>query len=99
MSKLKLPVIPDDAIITLEISGYFYKQLQQLLLATAQTKTPEDLKKVLLKIKENNKYEDIFEAQIHTLTSLITSIEQAAKDQGKVEVIDFDPELSNNQVS
>lgn len=96
MSNIKLPVIPDSAIITLEVSGYFYKQLQQLLLATAQTKTPEELKKVLEKIKENNQYEDIFEAQIHTLTSLITSIEKAAKDQGKVEVIDFDPELANS---
>ena len=95
MSKLKLPVIPDDAIIKIEISGYFYKQLQQLLLATAQTKSPEDLKKVLIKIKENNQYEDIFEAQVHTLTSLITSIEKAAKEQDKIEIIDFDPELAN----
>ena len=95
MSNIKLPVIPDSAIITLEVSGYFYKQLQQLLLATAQTKTPEELKKVLEKIKENNQYEDIFEAQIHTLTSLITSIEKAAKDQGKVSIIDFDPEMEH----
>ena len=93
MSNLKLPVIPDDAIIDIQVSGYFYKQLQQLLLATSQTKSPEELKKVLIKIKENNKYEDLYEAQIHTLTTLIVSIEKAAKEQNKIEIVDFSSEF------
>mgnify|MGYP000468666866 CR=1 FL=1 len=50
---LKIPNVKSDAIITIEVSGHFLKQLQMLLIALGEQKPPEEFNRVLEKLKAN----------------------------------------------
>lgn len=89
--KIKYETILPEAIIEVKISGGFYKRLTEALLMISETKTPDDFKDSLEKIKENIAPRDPSEACIHALLPLIYAIETSAKEQGKITMQEFDP--------
>ena len=96
MPIIKLPVIPDSAVISVEISGFFYKKIQATLLALGTTKSPEEFKNVLKKLETDNPPEDLYEIQVHLFTALVAAIEKSAKEQNKIETIDFDTDKNQD---
>lgn len=90
MSTLKVPHIPDSNVVTIEISGYFYKKLQSVFLAKGAERSKEDFVKVLERIKTKQPIEDLYEAEIEVLASLVLSIERAAQSQNKLEYKDIE---------
>jgi hypothetical protein len=84
MSKVKYTGIDPDAIIDIQVSGHFYKQIVNSILTLGDTKTPEEFKKALEVIKEDTPAKDYFELTVRTLTALIFEIETKAKAQDKV---------------
>lgn len=93
MPKLRVPQIPDDAIVTLDISGHFYKKLQTIFLARAAERSKEEFTALLEKLKTDEPIADLYEAEIQVLASLVISIEKAAQKQNKLEFkeIEEDP--------
>jgi hypothetical protein len=90
MAKISLPGIADDAIIDLQVSGYFHGRLVALLTANAQTRPAEDLAPMFERLKEDNAPQDLFEFNMSMILSLIVDIEAAAKAQGKVTEREFE---------
>jgi len=81
---IKVPNVEPSAIINLEVSGAFLRQLQMTLLALGEQRSPEDFTKVLEKLKKNEAAEDLYEVQVHLFTALVASIEKAAMAQNKI---------------
>ncbi len=81
---IKIPNVEASTIITLEVSGYFLKQLQMALVALGEERSPDEFQRILLKLKANEPAEDLYEIQLHLLTALVGSIEKAAIAQNKV---------------
>lgn len=79
-----LPFIPDDAIMTIEVSGYFHKQLINLLVGLGETRSADEFNKVLARLKDDNPPEGLFELNVDLVLSLINDIEKAAKEQNKI---------------
>lgn len=92
MAKLKVPFIPDSNIITIDISGYFYKKIQTVFLAKGAEKSKEEFLKILEKLKVNEPIVDLYEAEIQVLAALVMSIEKAAQAQNKLEFKEIDEE-------
>lgn len=90
MSKtLSVPSVKPDAIITIEVSGYFLKQLQMTLIAMGEQRTPEEFKAVLEKLKANEPADDLYEIQVHLILSLVATLEKNAMAQDKVTYTDM----------
>lgn len=81
MAKLTFPIIPNDILIDVKISGTFYRALSQTLLGYTQSLTDKEYVDVKLKIKNNSQASDIKELTIMLLTSLVFSIEKSAEEQ------------------
>lgn len=90
MSKLTVPYIPDASIVTIQVSGYFYKQLQTVFLAKGAERSKEEFIKVLEKAKTEQPVVDLYEAEVHILASLVMSIEKAAQEQKLLEYRDIE---------
>lgn len=90
MSKtIQVPSVKPEELIDIQISGYFLRQLQILLVGLGEQKSSEELKRILDKLKGNQPADDIFELQIHVTTALVASIEKAAISQKKVSYQDM----------
>jgi hypothetical protein len=85
MPTIKYDIIPEDALVDIQISGQFYKRMVELLTMLAESVPLEDFKKVLEKLSSNKPAEDMFEFNVHTMMSLIYEVEKQAKDQKKFE--------------
>lgn len=85
------PAIPKDALIDIQVSGSFYRQLTKLSLALAESRPPEDFKKALETLKDKNP-SDLYELNVASVVALIFEIETKAKEQGKIEMVEMDLE-------
>lgn len=93
--KKTIPTIPLDTLISIQVSGFYYKKLSILLLALGEQKTPEDFKRALATVKENDIPKDSYDLTVNVIMQMIYEIEHAAKEQNliKIEEIDvLDPE-------
>jgi len=91
MSKtIKVPSVEADAIITIEVSGFFLKKLQMTLVALGEQREPAEFKRVLEKLKANDPPEDLYEMEVHLLTAMVASVEKAAIAQNKVTYKDME---------
>lgn len=86
-NQIKLASIRPEVVIDLKISGAFYGRLHQLLLNHAKIKTPEEFAKIIKELKINQE-KDIYEHDLATILTLVLSIEEAAKEQDKIELVD-----------
>ena len=80
---IKYESIPYDALIDIQFSGSFYKQLVDLLTALGDSVPLEEFKAVLEKLKTNDPPKSIFELNVHSLVSIIYEIEVQAQKQKK----------------
>ena len=80
MSENTIETIPQDVLIKIEISGLFYNRLKSLFFYQSKTKSLEDFKLSLDKIK-NNKVDDEYSSHLQTLLILIADLEAQAKEQ------------------
>jgi hypothetical protein len=95
---MSYPSIPEDVIIDIQVSGYFYRQIVNNLLLIGDTKTPEEFSKALKSMEGTEPPKDQFELSVRTLAALIYEIELKAKAQNKtitteVEIDDATGEL------
>lgn len=87
--------IPISALIDMKISGSFYSRLHQFLISYAQTKPIEEFTEIMNYLKvQGNEARNAYEFNLQTLQYLIHDLEQAARDQGKIEKKEFTPPTS-----
>lgn len=84
---IKYESIPYDALIDIQISGSFYKQLVNLLTALGDSVPLDEFKAILEKLKDNNPPKSTLELNVHSLISLIYELEIKAKEQKKTKEI------------
>lgn len=92
--KIKIPHLPNDAIVKIDVSGDFYRKLQAVLIATGQSQDIEKFNTALEKLKNNQPPDNMFEGQVHILTIMIATIEEAAIAQKLTE--DAEVEVDEN---
>jgi hypothetical protein len=92
MAKIKYDTIKPDVLIDIQISGYFYRRMVDLLTMLSESVLLEDFKKVLEKLKDNNPAADMFELNVHTIMSLIYEVEKQSKIQNKTSETEIDVE-------
>lgn len=84
-----IKTIPHENLIDIQISGYFYSRLTNLLYDWMKFVKKEDLEKTLEKIKEGNishqfkTIGDMYTYHLETLISLCNEIEKCAIQQNK----------------
>jgi hypothetical protein len=87
MEKPKVEMFPNDAIVSIKVSGAFYKRLVKLMFSLS---TQQDLKsfiKVMTELKTREPENDE-EFNIMTVLIMIAEIEKQVKDTGAFEVVD-----------
>lgn len=90
---LKIPQIPQDALINIEVSAGFLKRCQTLLLQLLQELGEEKLNITLEKFKTPEKEpENVTDATIFILLALVSEIEKQAVEQKKVVEVSVNPE-------
>ncbi len=85
-----IPTIPLDTLITLKVSGFYYKKLSILLLALGEQKTQEDFKRALATVKENDIPKDPYDLTVNVIMQMIYEIEFSAKEQGLIKEEEID---------
>ena len=86
----KYPVIKNDASIDIKVSGYYYKVVQGLLIKKSSTIPKEDFLKILKNFRDQKSPNSELEEEIHILSALVMTIEQAARAQNHIEWHDLD---------
>lgn len=96
MKKITIPTISFDALITLKVSGFYYKKLTLLLLALGEQKTQDDFKRALATVKENDIPKDPYDLTVNVIMQMIYEIEHEAKLQNliKDEEIEVDDDTT-----
>jgi hypothetical protein len=79
----EVEVIPHDAVVTIEVSGTYYARVIRMIAAHGALKKEEMGER--LQSLEANAPKDEFDYSLITMLTLSKTIEDAAKDQGKLE--------------
>ena len=74
--------IPEDATVSIEVSGYFYQRFNKLLIEYADMQGKDNLLKAMLLIKQQKSQEMTFAFNLETLMILGAAIETAYKEAG-----------------
>ena len=91
MENNKIEVIKKDSIITIQLSGVFYKGVQNVMFHLSGYRDPEDLTKLIEKMNKqdkNDEYDD-WETCMETMLILCAEIEEKAKEQKCTEEIEI----------
>lgn len=86
------PVIIPNSIIKIEVSEYYLRRCQKLLVAMAGQMGHEKFVEAIKKLEEDKPMETLDEAIIDVILPLVDSVEKAAKEQGFVEEKTFSQE-------
>lgn len=97
MAKTTYPVIPDEAIIDIQVSGTFYKKLLKLSIALGDSRPKEDYKKALETLGKGDP-EDLYELTVQTVVAVLFEVETNAKAQGKTKMIEMDLDTGESKV-
>lgn len=92
MSEVKtntFQAIPKDAIIDIQVSGSFYRQLTKLSLGLGESKTPEEFRKALDTLNTKQP-ESLYELTVMCVVGMIFEIETKAREQNKIEMVEID---------
>lgn len=92
MAKQSYPVIPDEALIDIQISGSFYKKLLQLSVALGESRPLDDYKKALETLGDKREPEDLYELTVQAVVSVLFEVENNAKAQSKTKIVEIDLE-------
>jgi hypothetical protein len=88
---IKVEVFKPDTTIKLELSVNYVMRFNQFLLEFIPFKDEEHFKTTMEKVK-NNQQDDEFSFHTTTLLSFLTLCENAAREQGLLDMIDIDKE-------
>lgn len=80
MSVEKISYFPDESIVTIELSGAFYRRLQSLLFSLTEGVETEDVQKIYRNAVED-KIEKPIDFNVQTLLYLCKEIETKITDQ------------------
>lgn len=99
MENIKIESIKKDAIISIQLSGQFYKSVQTVLMYLTSIKEAEDFKNLLEKINTQDPAAtyDEWESSVETMLILCSEIEEKARTQNAVEMIEVPSTELNNQ--
>jgi hypothetical protein len=86
---MQIEVLKPDSLIDLQISPDFLTRLHELLTWMITSQDPEAVKQANERISEQRELEE-WDEYYSTLLVLISSIEDAAKAQGKTEMVSVD---------
>jgi len=92
---MQAEAIPLDSTVSIEISGAFYARLHQFFYSVASSKSPEEFAKALEKIKSGKTSDDAWAYHLETLINLLKEVEDQAKIQGKIKMIDVPDQPSS----
>lgn len=101
MENIKIESIKKDAIISIQLSGQFYKSLQAVLMYITSMKEAEDFKELITKINAQDPTAtyDEWETNVETMLILCSEIEEKARTQNAVEMIEIPAtELNNSKM-
>ena len=86
-----MEVINPKSIITIQLSGSFYKSVQNAMIHLSSYRESEDLKSLIEKINKQDSSDifDDWEASMETLMILCAEVEEKAKEQKCTEEIDI----------
>ncbi len=87
-TKNKIEIVPPGAEIQITVGYGLYTRLQQIMFHKAGQKSVEDFQKLLDRLKNGGKAENLYEYEIETLLSLIYEIEVSGKAQNKLQYVD-----------
>ena len=92
MEKVQVEIIKNEAIINIQLSGSFYRRVQQALHVLAATESQETITELINKINNETPDEEMseWENAVETLMILCSEVEAKAKEQGHTEMIDVD---------
>tara|TARA_B110000503_G_C7133519_1_gene407799 strand:+ start:838 stop:1197 length:360 start_codon:yes stop_codon:yes gene_type:complete len=90
--KINYPVIPHDAIVTVEFSGFFINRIQNLLLGHCNAMSQEDVMKAFEEAKDLKSCSTIEKETVGILLCLVEAIENYALEQNKVENVELNAE-------
>ena len=81
-----IPTIPADAIMKIDISGYFYMQLKSCMMSKFQNKSKEEVEALSKRLKEAEEkgFKDPDDYIVALVSSLIVEIETQAEKQDKL---------------
>lgn len=84
---IKYPYIPQDAVIKLEVSGFFINRMQKLVIALSNSMSKEELIKIFEQLKEDKDSSTVEAETLGILTTLLHDMEEQAHKQNKVKIM------------
>jgi len=87
----KVEMVKDKSIITIQLSGSFYKRIQAVMLHLSEYRDASDITELVRKINEeesSDNYDD-WEVSMETLMILCSEVETKAKEQDAIETVDL----------
>lgn len=92
MEKAKVETIDNETIITIELSGAFYSDLQFTLHHLCRYKSDEEISELIKKISSEDTPDNFSEWEIaaRTLFALCSGIESRAKKLGAIKEVEID---------
>jgi len=96
--KINYPVIPHDAIVTVEFSGFFINRIQNLLLGHCNAMSQEDVMKAFEEAKNLKSCSTIEKETVAILLCLVESIESYAVEQNKVQEVALNAEQASEML-
>ena len=90
MEKIKVPTIKNDSIISIQLSGAFYRSLQQVLQFLTEQRAPEDITNFIEKLNIESKDLNEWESACETVMILCAEVEKKAKEQDLITEIEID---------
>ena len=92
MEKIKVPTIKNDSIVTIQLSGAFYRSLQDVLHFITEGKSEDELNGLVEKLNTESKDLNSWEATCETVMVLCAEVEKKAKEQNLITEIEIDSE-------
>lgn len=92
MEKIKVPTIKNDSIVTIQLSGAFYRSLQLVLQYLTEEQPPEEVTNFIEKLNVESKDLLPWEAACETMMILCSEVEKKAHEQELITEIEIDAE-------
>lgn len=83
----KIEVIDKDAILQIKFKGDFYERLMLVFKSTFDNRTPEEMQRALKQL-ESKKIEEEWVANYETMLYLIKGVEDYAKANNLIKMVD-----------
>lgn len=92
MEKKSVKLVKNDSLVSIQVSGSFYRMVQSVLLYITSLKPSEELTELIDKINNEVSSDDFneWEQAVETLMILCSEIESRAIEQEAVDVVEIE---------